>query len=55
MERAMFVSWVLAAISKKMMDRHMSILLRGFDDRMLSDIGISRAQITTVVRDGLVR
>jgi uncharacterized protein YjiS (DUF1127 family) len=55
MECVMFVSWLLAAIAKKVMDRRMTLRLREFDDRMLSDIGISRGQIPHVVRDGLSR
>lgn len=51
----MFVSWLLATIGKMMMDRRMTRRLREFDDRMLSDIGISRGQIPHVVRDGLAR
>jgi uncharacterized protein YjiS (DUF1127 family) len=46
---------MLAAISKRLMDRRMTLLLRAFDDRMLSDIGISRGQIPYVVRDGISR
>jgi|tagenome__1003787_1003787.scaffolds.fasta_scaffold20670751_3 uncharacterized protein YjiS (DUF1127 family) len=51
----MFVSWVLSKLQKAVSDRRTMSMLRELDSRTLDDIGLSRWNIATAVRDGVTR